>query len=373
MSLVRFETAILLSLASAVSTAGKADGQTFRAWNPFADAAPNAGAMVIQNHGAPQWMPIETELQPLDYKLYDAPQSATSGSTCSGAGYNCEILQTTADTEYTPRGVQRIRPPAFSYFVTTYPTAPALAQFGGCAFPETPSSMFTVASPFDATKGILWQGYVDAPAHGSPTGAYSVAVVYSSSNECSQSDQEYGFFTDTTASGQTWMAYYSTATNTPQQQTSTTANSAVLENVQSNNGGMIYVSMYVIPAVDSSTVPVSDTGWDFRVQVLNEDYSFAQCNIGVGSTALVDCTVDFAISRMAYGDGSHAGQWPVNADGTIPGQAFVTAGTQTSAWTGIIPAYLCDGCANAMWTNGLWLGFGERHRPVRPGRDPSIH
>ena len=138
-------------------------------------------------------------------------------------------------------------------------------------------------------------------------------------------------------------------------------------------GGMIYISMYVIPAVDSPTVPVSDTGWDFRVQVLNEDYSFAQCSIGVGSTALVDCTVDLAISRMAYGDGSPAGQWPVNADGTIPGQAFVTAGTQTSAWKGIIPAYLCDGCANAMWTNGLWLGFGERRRPVRPGRDSSIN
>jgi hypothetical protein len=354
--------------------AGTADAQTFRAWNPFAQARPNAGAIVQQNQDAPQWMPVETGLQPLDYKLYDAPQSATSGSTCAGAGYNCEILQMTADAEYTPLGVQRIRPPAFSYFVTTYPTAAALAQFGGCTFSETPSSMFTVASPSGATKGIVWQGYVDAPAQGSPAGAYSVAVVYSSSNECSESDQEYGFFTDTTASGHTWMAYYSTATNTPQQQTSTAANSAVLENVQSNNGGMIYVSMYVIPAVDSPTVPVSDTGWDFRVQVLNEDYSFAQCNPGVESTALVDCSVDLAISRMAYGDGSPADQWLVNADGTVPGQAFVTAGTQTSAWKGIIPAYLCDGCPNAMWTNGVWLGFaGGRfssspHRPVLPGR-----
>src|SRR5580704_2897766 len=143
MSPVRFQTAILLSLAFAVA---------------------NAGPVVVQNQGAPQWMPVETERQPLDYKLYDAPQSAVSGSTCAGQSYNCEILQTTADAEYTPRGIVRIRPPAFSYFVTTYPTAPALAQFGGCTFPVTPSSMFTVARPFGATRGIVWQGYVDAPA-----------------------------------------------------------------------------------------------------------------------------------------------------------------------------------------------------------------
>ena len=351
MSLARFQTAILFSFLS------------------LASAVANAGPVVTQNQGAPQWMPVETEHQPLDYKLYDSPRSAISGSTCAGEGYNCEILQTTDDAEYTPRGIGRIRPPAFSYFVTTYPTAPALAQFGGCTFPDTPSAMFTVARPFGATRGIVWQGYVDAPAQSSPAGAYSVAVVYSSSDECSQSDQEYGFFTETTASGPTWMAYYSTATNTAQQQTSTAANSPVLQNVQPNHGGMIYVSMYVIPAADSPTVPVSDTGWDFRIQILNEDYSFAQCGIGAGSTgsgALVDCTVDVAISRMAYGDGSPAAQWPVNADGTVPGQAFLTAGTQTSAWKGIIPAYPCGACANAMWTNGLWLGFGERRSSFPP-------
>ncbi len=361
---------LLLFLASAAAMTTTADAQTYL-------ATPDAGAAIVRDLGALQWMPIETEHQPLDYKLYDASLGATSGSTCAGAGYTCEILRTAADAEYTPRGVQRIRPPAFSYFATAFPTAPALAQFGGCTFPATPSAMFMVASPFGETKGIMWQGYVDAPAQGSPAGAYSIAVVYSSSNECSISDQEYGFFTNTTASGQNWRPYYSTATNTTEQQTSTAANSPVLENVQSNNGGMIYVSMYVIPASDSTTVPVSDTGWDFRVQVLNEDYSFAQCSIGAGSTALVDCTVDLAISRMAYGDGSPAGQWAVNADGTIPGQAFVTAGTQTSAWQGLIPTYLCDQCANAMWTNGLWLGFGERRlvttrRSVLTGSDSPI-
>src|SRR5580700_5718519 len=108
MSLVRSAIAILLSLLSLAAT-GIADAQT-------------AGAVVLPNQGAPRWVPIETELQPLDYKLYDAPQSATNGSTCAGARYNCEVLQTTADAEYTPQGVQRIRPPAFSYFVTTYPT-----------------------------------------------------------------------------------------------------------------------------------------------------------------------------------------------------------------------------------------------------------
>ena len=353
MPLAQFETAILVSLAFAFVMAGTANAQT--------------GDPVLRNRGGLQWLPIETELQPLDYKLYDAPRGAASASTCTGAGYNCEILQTEADAEYTPQGVQRIRPPAFSYFVTNYPIAPALAQFGGCTYSVTPSGMVTVASPFSATRGMMWQGYVDAPAQSSPAGAYSIAVVYSSSNECSISDQEYGFFTDTTQSGRNWRPYYSTATNTPGQQTSTLANSPVLGNVQSNNGGMIYFLMYVIPARESATTPVSDTGWDFRVEILNEDHSFAKCTIGAASTALVDCIVDLAISRMTYGDGSPAGQWPVNSDGTIPGQAFVTAGTQTSAWEGIIPVYSCGSCANAMWTNGLWLGFDRRRPMARPG------
>ena len=94
-------------------------------------------------------------------------------------------------------------------------------------YAATPSSMFNVAAPFGATKGIVWQGYVAGAAYNSLPGAYSDAVIYSSSNECSDSDQEYGFFTDTTqssngqASGEYWVAYYSTATNTSQQQTST--------------------------------------------------------------------------------------------------------------------------------------------------------
>jgi hypothetical protein len=238
-----------------------------------------------------------------------------------------------------------------------------LQQFGGCTFTNTPSSMFTVASPATGSRGIVWQGYVDAPAYDSTAGAYSVAVVYSSSNECSDSDQEYGFFTDTTqspglAGGQTWRAYYSTATNTPLQQTSTAENSAVLGNIHSN-GRMIYVSMYLMRAADSPSVRVSDTGWDFRIQVLNEDDSFAQCSLNAQGGALVDCTVDIPVSRMAYADGSPAGQWPVNPDGTVPGQAFVTAGTQTSGWQGITPDYGCSSCANGMWTNGLWVGFNS--------------
>ncbi len=299
----------------------------------------------------------------MDYKLYDSAKSATSGSTCAGPGFNCEILQTTADNEYTPWGIQRVRPPATAYFVASYPTAPALQQFGGCTFDNTPSSMFNVATPFSATRGIRWQGYVSGGAYHSAPGAYSVAVAYSASNECSQSNQEYGVFTDTTkssnglASGEYWVAYYSMATNTPQQQTSTPQNSAVIGNLHYEEGGMIYVSMYVIPASDSSTVPTSDTGWDFRIQVLNRDESFVQCSLGAGSTALQNCTVDIPISRMAYPDGSPAGQWPVNADGTIPGQAYAVVGTQTSAWEGIFPRYICSTCANGMWTNQLWLGF----------------
>jgi hypothetical protein len=344
-----------------------ANAQTFRTLRRFTHAREKS-ASVTQNQNSPHWTSIETELQPMDFKLYDAPNSATNGSACAGAGFNCEILQTTADNEYTPWGIQRVRPPAFSYFITSYPTAPALQQFGGCTFANTPSSMFTVATPFSATKGIVWQGYVVGEAYNSPPGAYSDAVIYSSSNECSESDQEYGFFTDTTqstngqASGQYWIAYYSTATNTPQQQTSTPQNSAVIGNLRSEDGGMIYVSMYVIAAADSPTVPTSDTGWDFRIQILNADYSFAQCSLGAGSTTLQNCTVDIPISQMAYGDGSPAGQWPVNADGTVPGQAYVTVGTQTSAWKGIVPGYVCSGCANGMWTNGLWLGFGGARR-----------
>lgn len=317
----------------------------------------------IPDQGSPRWTAIETEGQPMDYKLYNAPNGATSGTTCAGAGYNCEILQTTADSEFTPWGVQRVRPPAAAHFVASYPTAAALQQFGGCTFDNTPSSMFTVATPFRSTRGIRWQGYVTGAAYHSPPGAYSVAVIYSASNECSQSNQEYGVFTDTTkssngqASGEYWVAYYSTDTNTPQQQTSTPANTAIIGNLHYKDAGMIYVSMYVIPAAQSATVPTSDTGWDFRIQVLNKDSSFVQCSLGAGSTTLQDCSVDIPISRMAYPDGSPAGQWPVNADGTIPGQAYVVSGTQTSGWEGIFPRYECSLCANGMWTNGLWLGF----------------
>lgn len=121
----------------------------------------------------------------MDYKLYDAPNGATSGTSCAGSQYNCEILGTTADNEYTPMGTQRVRPPAADYFITEQSVAAALQQFGGCTFAQTPSSMFTVAAPYSATKGIVWQGYVTAPAYDSPPNAYSDAVVYSSSNECS--------------------------------------------------------------------------------------------------------------------------------------------------------------------------------------------
>ncbi len=337
--------------------------QTFRTLNRFASRTPSVASPVNQSQNSPVWKPIETEGQPMDYKLYDAPNSATSGTSCAGDGFNCEILTTTADLAYTPLGIQRVRPPATTYFTTTFPVAPALAQFGGCTLEQTPSSMFNVAAPFSATRGMVWQGYVSGGAFQSPAGAYSDAVIYSSSNECSAGDQEYGFFTDITqssngqASGAYWGAYYSTATNTPQQQTSTPENSAVLGNLHYDDGAMIYISMYIIPSTDSPTVPVSDTGWDFRIQILNSDFSFVQCSIGAGNTALQNCTVDIPISRMTYNDGSPAGQWPVNADGTVPGQAYVTAGTQTSAWTGVIPSYVCDGCANGMWTNGLWLGF----------------
>ena len=137
---------------------------------------------------------------------------------------------------------------------------------------------------------------------------------------CSQSDQEYGFFTDTTqssngeASGEYWVAYYSTATNTPQQQTSTPQNSAVIGNLHYDAGAMVFISMYVIPAADSPTVPTSDTGWDFRIQVLNTDYSFTQCSIGAGSTALQNCTVDIPISQMIYANGSPA-SLPTRWDG----------------------------------------------------------
>ncbi len=354
---------VLLTIVPALLSGSAANAQNFRTLSRFANGRYESPSSVTQNQNSPSWTAIETEAQPMDYKLYNASRSATNGSICAGAGYNCEVLQTTADEEYTPWGTQRVRPPATTYFITSYPIAPGLQEFGGCTFAVTPSVMFNVATPFSATKGIVWQGYVVGGAYNSPPGAYSDAVIYSSSNECSQADQEYGIFTDTTqssdgqASGEYWIAYYSTATNTPRQQTSSPQNSAVIGNLHYDDGGMIYVSMYIIPAADSPTAPDSDTGWDFRIQVLNADYSFTQCSLGAGSTTLQDCTVDIPISQMVYADGSAAGQWPINADGTVPGQAYVTVGTQTSAWEGIVPNYICNGCANGMWTNGLWLGF----------------
>jgi hypothetical protein len=179
-----------LTMTLALSLTDLAKAQQFRTLSQFADRRYRfrPPARVSQNQDSPLWTPIETEDQPMDYKLYDAPRSATTGSTCAGAGYNCEILRTTADNEYTPWGTQRVRPPAATYFITSYPIAPALQQFGGCTFINTPSGMFSVATPFSATKGIVWQGYVAGEAYDSPSGAYSDAVVYSSSNECSQSD-----------------------------------------------------------------------------------------------------------------------------------------------------------------------------------------
>ena len=335
----------------------------------FVQGAAGSPASVTQNQNTPRWTAIETALQPMDYKLYDAPGSATNGTACAGAGSNCEILRTTADDQYTPWGMQRVRPPATTYFITSQPVAPALQQFGGCTFADTPSSMFNVSAPFNATKGIVWQGYVAGGAYNSAPGAYSDAVIYSSSNECSQSDQEYGFFTDTTqssngqASGEYWIAYYSIATNTPLQQTSAPQNTATIGNVHYDGGGMVYVSMYIVPAADSPTAPTSDTGWDFRFQVLNADYSFVQCSLGAGSTALQNCTIDIPISQMLYTNGLPGGQWPVNADGTVPGQAYVTVGTQTSAWEGIIPSYIYSSCSNGMWTNGT-LGWGSKRTPL---------
>jgi hypothetical protein len=350
------------------------NNESYLAFSRFMPGRTNTPTAVTPNLYSPGWTPIETEGQPLDYKMYGAVNSATATHNCV-ANYNCELLGMTADNAYTfsPWGTERIRPPATTYFVTQYQIGNS-TSYGGCGNNLVPASMFTVATPFSGAKGIVWEGYLGGGdgAYTTASGYYSIAAMYVSSNECAAGDQEYGFFADTTKSsngeisGQYWIFYYSTATNTPQQQTSKPANSAVIGNLTGT--GMMYFSMYIIPAHLSPTVPTSDTGWDFRIQVLNTDYSFAQCKFGLApnQTASQNCTIDIPISQMIYPNGSLAGQWPVNgnsagtANGVMPGLSYATVATQTSAGSnqgGFVPDYTCQGCANGIWTNGVWLGF----------------
>jgi hypothetical protein len=164
-------------------------------------------------------------------------------------------------------------------------------------------------------------------------------------------------------SGQYWVFYYSTNTNTPNQLTSAPNNSGVISNFSGLTTGMTYISMYIIHSYDSTTAPTSDTGYDFRIQVLNPDYSFVQCSIGLNSTQSQNCTLDIPISQLVNSDGSPSGQqWPVGSGGTMPGLSYLTVGSQTSAASppsgpGIVPIYSCPTCFNGFWTNGVWLGF----------------
>lgn len=315
-------------------------------------------AQVTQNQNSPNWTPIEGSGQPFDYNLYWAPYP-TNANPCSGWPYNCEIMSMTGDSAATPYGTQQVRPPASYYFINNTSIGME-TNFGPCAAligsTPPPASMFSISQPFSGAKGLVMQGYVGGGSYavGSPAGSYALAVAYVSSNRCSAGDQEYGFYWDTTRPDQALIFYYSQYTNTPSQINGSAV--AVITNIHYclTCGTNAYQSMYIIPTSQSPTVrncnpgengPVcSESGYAFRIQMINSDFSFVQCQIN--GSPLMDCTVDIPIDAF----------WPVS-NGAMPGSSYVIAGTQTSAGNGLVPVYSCPSCANGMWINGLWLGF----------------
>lgn len=353
-----FSSVVLLLLAVSCMQAQTMYRNSFRTHTNFHGPAA-ATSSVTQNQNSPGWTPIEVAGQAMDYNLYWAP-NPTNANPCTGYPFNCEIMNYTGNNAVTPYGVLNVRPPANYYFVNN--TSIGLeSSFGPCAAlagsNPPPASMFSISQPFSGGRGLVMQGFVGGGSYavGSPQGAYALAVAYVSSNRCSAGDQEYGFFWDTTRPDQALIFYYSQFTNTPSQINGSEA--AVITNLHYclTCGANAYYSMYIIPTSQSPTVPTcsggnqppacSTSGYDFRIQVINADFSFATCQIN--GSGLVPCTVDIPIDSF----------WPVGAGGTLPGSSYVVAGTQTSAGAGLVPTYSCPSCANGMWINGLWLGF----------------
>ncbi len=315
---------------------------------------------VTQNQDAPPWTIIEGENEPLDYNLYWAP-NPTNANPCTSSSNNCEIMTTSGDDALTPYGVQRIRPPAAYYFINNYPIG-VESTFGPCSAligsTPPPATMFTISQPFSNAKGLAMQGYVGGGSYavGSPQGSYALAVAYVSSNRCSAGDQEYGFYWDTTRADQALIFYYSQYTNTPSQINGSAY--AAITNIHYclTCGSDAYYYMYIISTSQSPTVhncmpgqmgpACSESGYAFRVQVINADRTFVQCNIN-GNSTLTNCTVDIPIDSF----------WPVSSTGAMAGPSYVIAGTQTSAGNQLFPVYSCPSCANGMWVNELWLGF----------------
>ena len=366
-SLAALVVAVLFVSVGPGRLAAQVNQQRYLTFNRFAPGRTSPPCAVTPNQNSPSWWQIETAGQPLDYKLYQSG----APNNCDSSTHNCEMLGMTGTSAYTPYGFLQVRPPAATYFVTST-AAPTATGSGGCGVVDAPASMFTVATPYSNARGMVWQGYLGggSGAYSSPSNAWSYAAMYVSSNECAAGNQEYGFFADTTKSqngsisGQYWVFYYSTNTNTSSQSTSAPGNSGVISNITITSGsGIEYFSMYIIPASASPTQPTSDTGYDFRIQVLNSDYTFAKCAIGLGNSTLQDCTLDIPISQMVDVNGFPNGQqWPVGPGGTMPGSSYLTVASQTSAatnskGTGVVPSYTCPTCANGFWTNGVWLGF----------------
>jgi hypothetical protein len=336
-----------------------------------------ASAQVGPNQNAPNWWEIETEGQPVDFKIFWGPSSPI-GNNCE-AGYNCEWLASTADVA---EDGQRIRIP-IDYYAFTGPSGPgAETGYGKCGYTELnsdpnvpvnyyttggtkltdatpiypPDTMFNVSQPYSNAKGIVVYGSASGVATGATT---AEADFYVSSNHCAAADTEWGFFKDMTAD-QVIQFYYYQYTNCgsspsaslcrvppygPGTQVAQRNGSYVVNvtNVSAKTTN-VYYSMYIIPAADSTyPIPPGDS-YAFRLQILYENYNFATCtatwylNGGYVKSSSGNCTADFPIDS-----------WFPISNGAFSLPSYLFTGTYTVAGPSYVGPYY--------QLNGAWLGF----------------
>jgi hypothetical protein len=320
------------------------------------------------NQNAPYWYPVEQPGVPIDFYVYAYPYVSTS--TCTTPYSNCEAR---SQTRY---GV----PPYIFSFVSQSAGVGPETYLGGCAivqndrgdgvyyfdastgaslegqYPYPPPSIFSISPAYYNAKGMTVQGYTAGNAQGSPAGTYALAVAYVTSTRCSDGGIEYGFYRDLTSGDQALNFYYSNYSNCgPECKAGNSPGAPPLWQITSPitaitkiSGGLNYFySMYIIPASASSTVPVSPSGYVFRIQVLKENTGFATCQID--NSAPMNCITDIPIASW----------WPVTR--MIAGSSYLVAGTQTST---VPPKFQWLSLGNGLWSYGpvwqvsnLWLGF----------------
>ncbi len=217
--------------------------------------------------------------------------------------------------------------------------APETAVYGcNPAGYQPPPAEFTVSAPFSGATGLVTRGVGGGSALRSPLDAYAVLGAYVSSNRCSASDQEYGFYQNLTKPGE-WDFYYSQFTNTSSQITSPLTE---ITNLSGTPGEDNYFDMYIIPASEAKRLDPSgsNAGYYFRIQILGPDYALRTCSIN--GSRIRPCTADVEIDQSF---------WPVSS--MVNGPSYVVEFTQVSYYANL--NYQQPGT----WeVDGVWLGFG---------------